>query len=354
MFMADTLFYNGKIYTMEKENEIVEALIVYKGMIIYAGSLAEAEKISVKKKIDLQGRCVIPGFNDTHCHLAEVAENKKRVNLEQAKNISEVIQLLKEGLKNVLPGGWLIGYNLVGVGLEEKRLPNRYELDQVSAEVPVFVHDVSLHNYMGNSKLLEVTGLDKDYKGEFKQLLKLDESGKPNGNFKEHGLLHECINKVRPSIYASAEEERNAAREVLLDYASMGYTTVQSCDGFAGSNLDKLYTYQKLEQERKLPIRVILERQTGVKNSIGLISGLGDDWVKYGAVKFFCDGSFNEYSALLLEPYTNRPETAGLSSFSKEKFEKMITEAYEEGNDIAIHVIGDGAITRVLDIIEKI
>ena len=73
--------------TMEKENEIVEALIVYKGMIIYAGSLAEAEKISVKKKIDLQGRCVIPGFNDTHCHLAEVAENKKRVNVEQAKKI---------------------------------------------------------------------------------------------------------------------------------------------------------------------------------------------------------------------------------------------------------------------------
>lgn len=354
MLKADTLFYNGKIYTMEEEEETVEALVVYQEKIIYAGSLKEAENYEVREKVDLKGRCVIPGFNDTHCHLAEATENRRRVDLESAKNIPQAVELLKAGLKDVVPGGWLIGYNLVGGYLEEKRLPNRYELDAVSEEIPVFIHDVSLHNYIGNSKVLELTGLDEGYDGKFKQLLVLDENGKPTGNFKEHGLLHECINKVRPSIYASPEDERDAVCETMMEYASLGYTTIQSCDGFAGSNLDKLYTYQKLKQEDRLPIRIILERQTGVKNAIGAISGLGDNWVKYGAVKFFCDGSFNEYSAFLLEPYADRPETSGFSSFSKEEFEKMIREAYEEGNDVAIHVIGDAAVTRVLDIIEKI
>lgn len=353
MLCADKLFINGCIYTMEEENKTVEALAVYDGKIVFTGSNKEAEEIPAKEVIDLEGRCVLPGFTDTHCHLAEMAEADAKVDLMEARSMDDVIQMLRKGLDGIAEGGWVVGYNLLSALLKENRLPNRYDLDQVSKDVPVFVSSNCLHNFMGNSKILERAGIGKGYDGPCKELLVVDEDGVPTGNFREHGLLP-FVTKGRPSLLGTHEQTLQAMADSITKCSKWGYTTLHTYDGFGGSELDKISSYQELERAGMLNARIIINRTGGVNNSLDAISGLGDDKVKYGSVKIFTDGTYAEYSAYLQEPYADDPTTCGRLTHQPEEMRQLMKEAYEKGNDVAIHIIGDGALKLVLDIVEKI
>ena len=353
MFTADKTFVNGVFYTMEQERETVGAVVVHDGKFLFAGPAEEALKIPAKQVIDLKGKSVLPGMIDTHCHMSEVAEARVRVDLRGAKSIEEVLALMKERLPDVKPGQWLVGYQVASSSLKEKRLPNRYDLDQVSADVPVYVSSSCLHNFMGNSRVLALAGIDRSFDCPEISLLDRDESGEPTGIFREHGLL-KYVNRRRPPAYATYEDAKKALNASLKGCAAMGYTTLHTFDGFTSSLMDNLFVYQQLEQEGALPMRVVLNRETGAGNSIGAISGLGSEKVKYGAVKFFTDGSVAERGAYLSEPYSDAPGTRGRMRNEPRRFAADIRAAYEEGNDVAVHVIGDGGMDLVLDILEGI
>lgn len=353
MLPIDKLFINGRIYTMEEEGKTVEAIGVKDGKIVFTGTNEEAAPIESLKKIDLDGKVVLPGFTDSHCHMAEVAEGFGKVNLENAASIEEVIALLKEKLPEIKPGQWLIGYQISSANLKENRLPDRKDLDLVSTEVPVFISSNCLHNYMTNSKGLRLAGIDKNFRAPEIALMDCYEDGEPTGIFREHGML-KYINKVKPCPLQKEEEREEALYKGLMMYSAWGYTTLHTYDGFDKSPVDEISIYQKLEKKGRLPMRMIINRQHGVNNSLGAISGLGNEKVKYGAVKFFTDGNFAERSALLLKDYGDTPDYKGRVLHDFEVFGKEIEEAYKKGNDIAIHVIGDGGMEQVLNIIERI
>lgn len=353
MISVDKVFLNGRIYTMEAEGSVVEAIAVYDGKYIFAGTTEEARKIPAKEVIDLQGKTVIPGFTDTHCHLAEMAEAPAKIDLLTARSMDDVVAMLEKGLKDLPEGGWIVGYNLLSALLKENRLPNRYDLDRVSTKVPVFVSSNCLHNFMGNSKLLELADIKKGYDGPCKELLVVDEDGEPTGNFREHGLLPR-ITASRPSLLGNHQETLDAMAASINQCAKWGYTTLHTYDGFGGSELDKLSSYQELERDGKLNARVIVNRVTGVNNSLDAISGLGNDKVKYGAVKLFADGTYAEYSAYLQEPYEDNPSTCGRQTHEPEEMYRLVKEAYQKGNDVAIHIIGDGSLKLAMDIVEDI
>ena len=224
MFMVDSVFLNGKIYTMEEEDAFVEAIAVFDGKYVFAGTTEEAREIPAREVIDLAGKTVIPGFTDTHCHLAEMTEAPAKIDLMDARSMDDVVDMLKEGLKDLPEGGWIVGYNLLSALLKENRLPNRYDLDRVSTEVPVFLSSNCLHNFMGNSKILELADLKKDYDGPCKELLVVDENGEPTGNFREHGLLPR-ITASRPSLLGNHQETLDAMAASITQCAKWGYTS---------------------------------------------------------------------------------------------------------------------------------
>lgn len=338
---------------MEKENDTVEALVVHDSRIIFAGSAEIALGFGAKTLVDLKGAAVIPGFNDTHCHISEMAETPLKVDLLAAESIDEVVALLTAKKSGLEPGAWIVGYNLEGGKLREKRLPDRYDLDRVSQEIPVFVSEIGLHDFMCSSGVLETAGISKGFDKPWHELLELDAGGEPTGRIKEHGMLR-YINARRPIIFGTREKALDALENALLTCAQWGYTTLHTYDGFSGSMLDSFSAYQALEKEQRLPMRMVLNRTGGDENELGAVSGFGNEKIKYGAVKFFADGSYAQHSAYLLAPYVDMPETCGRLIHRPEDLKAGMKKAYEDGNDVAVHVIGDGAAELVIRIIEEI
>ena len=87
----DTILYNGKIYTLQKEGHIAEAVGIDRGRIVFVGSNKEAENFNTENKIDLKGKTLIPGMGDSHLHMYAYCQNQTSVKLEDIKSIDELI-----------------------------------------------------------------------------------------------------------------------------------------------------------------------------------------------------------------------------------------------------------------------
>ncbi|MDR2435349.1 MAG: amidohydrolase [Treponema sp.] len=354
MFLADKVFLNGVLYTLKSAGDTARAMAVRDGKILQVGAEEEIRKIPAKETIDLGGGTVIPAFSNSHCHLAEMVEGLYKVDLSDTKSINDIIDKMKAALPGVKPGQWLQGYQLRQRNLAEQRLPDRYDLDKVSAEVPIFLSSYGLHQFMLNSPALRITGLKKGFDKPGSELLLTDRDGEPTGLLSEHRLLPYVWPFKPKSGIGDKEEQKEALRKHLLCLAREGYTTLHTFDGFDGSVLNDLNLYQELAGENKLTMRVIFNRERCMNNPLGAISGLGNEWVKFGAFKIFTDGSFSERTSFLLEDYEGRPGDRGKLAHPRQEYESLITQAYEAGNDIAVHASGDGAVEIFMELIEKI
>lgn len=353
MITVDVNFIHGKIYTMEEEGSQISAFSVLDGKIVAVGSSEEIAQIPSKKTVDLHQQVVIPGLQDTHCHVSEFAEGSKKVNLSAARCFQDIIDTLSEEVKKIQPGDWLIADQVDTARLAEHKIPDRFVLDQASKTVPIFMSSIYLHDFLCNTAALEALHLDATFDRPEKKFMQVDEEGNPTGWMREHGMLP-YINSIRPSVLKTEKENLDALEEALQGFAAKGVTTVHTYDGFDNSRCDDCQMYQLLEQKDRLPIRVIINKQGGTTNSLGAISGLGDGKVTYGAVKLFADGSFAQQSAYLRKPYKGTTNWFGIPICTDQEMEEKIANVYLKGNDVAIHVIGDGAVEQVLQAIEKV
>ncbi len=261
--------------------------------------------------------------------------------------------MLKAGLETVKPGKWLTGYQISAFSLKENRLPTRHDLDKVSDKVPIFLSSSCLHSFMLNSRGLALSGITQNFSGPERRLLDFDGFGELTGRLKEHGLL-KTVNAVKPPLLETLSEQMAALHDALLDFSRSGFTTVHSYDGFDGSETDGFKVYQELRRAGRLPMRVVLNKQNGVNNALGAISGFGDEFIKYGSVKLLTDGCFSQHSAFLLESYADMDGFYGIPLYKDDEYLALVKRAYDAGNDVAIHVIGDGGMAQVLSLIEKV
>ena len=148
----------------------------------------------------------------------------------------------------------------------------------------------------------------------------------------------------------SREMNVRAAKAALAHAASLGVTSVQD-----NSAIDALPTYQQIRAEGGLLARINVWRPSAMKSLIasGVRSGLGDDWIRIGAIKILSDGSMGAGTAAFFEPYTDEPTTSGLLLYPVEELNQMIDEADAAGFQLAVHAIGDRANALVLDAFEK-
>src|SRR5690606_32717639 len=220
-----TILKNGKIYV--DKNIFKEALLIEDGIIKLVGSNEEVANYSTDKIIDLEGKTVLPGFNDSHLHISSIGASMNTCKLTQAKSIDDIIQIGREFLKNnqnlkVLYGrGWNQDYFTSG----ERRLITRFDLDKISTEIPIVFDRVCGHVSVGNTKALEILGIDENTSVDG-GTIELGEDGKPNGIFTENAIR--LIQSIIPK-----KDDLQREKEFLkaCDYAlSVGITSVQSCD----------------------------------------------------------------------------------------------------------------------------
>ncbi|MDR1136659.1 MAG: amidohydrolase [Clostridiales Family XIII bacterium] len=349
-FKFDKLFYNAKIYTMNKPGETAEAIVVHDGKIVFAGSNADAALYPVAETEDLGGRVGLPGISDTHIHLLADCNNKDFVVLNKAGSVDELVATMRsrdDGGKN-----WLIGCDLTMSDLAENRYPLRHELDRVSSERPVAILSHCLHVIMVNSKAIAMAGLTKENTAG-DSTLTFYEDGTPDGVVREEAYTKHFI-AVLGDTLAGEECRKEIIRKHIGAYSRQGYTTLHAISSY---DIDPPYEYfdqyYELEREGILPVRVIIN-SAHFPDALNCVTGFGTDMVKAGAKKIYLDGSFGGLTAGMREAYSDAPGEKGSIFFTREELAGLLREAYDHGMEASVHVIGDAAMDRLLDAAEDV
>lgn len=349
------IFKNGKIHSFNSENTIYEAIAIENGKIVSIGNtedvLERFKEREDKEIIDLKGKIVIPGFNDSHVHFMNYGYTGKKIRLNECKNVEELIAL---GKKTLPYGGWILGRGWnQDLFLGEKRIPEKSDLDKISKDIPVCYTRACGHVAVINSKAMELCGITPETKC-FGGDIDYDK-----GIFTENALylVYSHISKL------SLEEMKNIILETQEKFLAMGITSVQTDDfeSFPDKDFKKvIQAYEELERERKLKIRVYEQGLMPTKGRVKELAehkyftGTGDERFKMGPIKLLLDGSLGGKTALLQLPYEGEDNNRGVVTYTQKEFDEIVEYTDSLGYQIAVHAIGDGAVKMALDSFEKL
>ena len=349
-----TILRNGKFYI--EKNTFEEAILIENGIIKEVGTNELILKNTADTTIDLEGRTVIPGLNDSHLHLTWTGASMTSCNLTTAKSIEDIISLGREfleedeDLKALAGRGW----NQDSFESGQKRLINRHDLDQISTEIPIVFTRVCGHMAAGNTKALELLGVDETTRVPG-GVIELDHAGKPNGVFSENAV--KLLDSAIPN-----KTDKDIEDEILLaaDYAvSMGLTSVQSADS-GGEDFQRIFDIihniyrndkTKLRYGHQFNFQDIEDFKSYLESEFR-DGDYDEKFLSKGALKIFIDGSLGARTALLLEDYADAPGAKGVKVLSDEELGSLVKLASENGIKVITHAIGDGAIESLINIYE--
>ena len=346
-----TAYYNARVYTGQLP--LQEAFVVEDGKFVYVGS-KEAISADVAEKIDLNGRFVCAGFNDSHMHL---------LNLGQALSVAP-LHLYTDSLAAVIGclqqmqpgrGGWIVGRGWnQDFFRDEQRMPNRWDLDHVSTEYPVCAIRACGHALVVNSKALELLDITSQSQqipgGEI-----VMENGAPNGI-----LLDNAMDLVYAAIPAPAKKDIKAMLRAACGMLnSYGITSCHSDDYCVFQNVPWQTineAYRELEAEGLLTVSVYEQANFTDLPALEEFANTAHphtDLFAMGPLKMLGDGALGARTAYLTKPYADSPDTQGLSVFTPAQFDMLIGYANTHNMQVAVHCIGDGCLDLVLNSIEK-
>ncbi|MCZ7611612.1 MAG: amidohydrolase [Ignavibacterium sp.] len=347
-----TAFINGKIYTVNENQPFAQAVVVQDNKIIFVGSDDDAKKIIDKNTdvVDLDGKLMLPGFNDNHVHFLTGGFYLLGIDLRPANSTSEFKQILKDYAKKY-PGKWITGGYWDHEKWEVKDLPSKEMIDAVVSDQPVFVERLDGHMGVANSYALRLAGITKETENPDGGLIVKDpKTGEPTGVLKDNAM--EILTKHIPD--PTEEENYDALLAALNEAKRLGVTSIQDM-----SYMDALTVYERAKNEGILTCRIfsrmpIAEYKYLVKKNIK--AGYGDDLIRMGSLKGFADGSLGSSTAWFFEKYVQDTTTSGLAMdiITDGSMDKWCMDADKNGLQICVHAIGDKANSYMLDLYAKI
>lgn len=356
-----TIYYNGKVYT--GTDILQSAFTVENGVFTAVGSDEEIleSKDADTICIDLQGEFVCPGFNDSHMHLLSFGNFLNGAQLgEYTDSLEDMLRYLKGFAKTHPPreGRWLTGRGWnQDYFTDTDRMPNRWDLDSISTEYPIYILRACGHCCVVNSRVLEIVGITKDTVSPDGGSIGM-EKGEPDGRLYDNAI--ELLNPYIP--LPDKEELKDMIRLACQKLNAYGITSVQSDDYgvFRAIPFETVgEVFRELEASGELTVRVYEQSNFTTMEDLtrfaeeGNVTGTGSRLFQIGPLKMVADGSLGSHTAYLSAPYADMPETRGLSLFSQEELDQMISYANAHGMQVAIHAIGDACLDQVLDAIEK-
>lgn len=343
-----TIWHNAVFYTMEKEGQCAEALLTENGKIIAAGTFSELAN-DAGNAIDLKGAFVYPGFIDNHMHIIGQGEKLLRLDLSKAASADEMMQLLHNKPHSGKEDDWFVGEGWNENNFPDQRIPSLQELDAVT-DSPMLLKRTCWHAALVNSKTLELAGITKDTPNPADGVIERNADGEPTGLLKE-GAMH----RVMELMPEPTEEYVVQALKTAIDHLlSVGLTGAVTDDlGYYGPYTVPLSAFNEtLSGKRKF--RAHLLRHFSVFEQLAEGgAAYNEPFVEAGAMKFFIDGAFGGSTALLSEPYSDDPENFGTAVLTDEQLEQLLQLARRHGEAVAVHVIGDAALEKALNVLEK-
>ena len=317
------------------------------------------------KKVDLGGKFVCAGFNDSHMHLLNYGYTLSMAGLaEHTSSLGEMLEYLRtfdREERTGEPGAeecWLMGRGWnQDYFADGRRFPTRWDLDEVSRVRPICIIRACGHCCVVNSRALELMGITKETQQPEGGFFEKDPDGEFNGIFRENAV--EYVFRRIPA--PSQDQIREMMRRAVKKLNAYGVTSCQT-DDFMTLPVpyeQVIRAYQELEQEGELTVRVNEQAQfTDPKElqrflNAGWNTGTGSTFFRIGPLKIVGDGSLGSRTAYLSRSYEDETSVQGLPLMTRKQLEELTALANRNGMQTAIHAIGDGILDWILDAYEQ-
>jgi predicted amidohydrolase YtcJ len=381
---ADLAIINGKVITVDPDFSMQQAVAVKDGKIIAVGSNDDVKAYiaSDTNVLDLKGKPILPGINESHMHAPFFGASRPPLSLDLTfpaiKSIPDMVVALRQKVAEVKPGEWIRGFGWDQSSLEECRndpakLPRKWDLDAVSPDHPVAFTDFSVHTLLVNSKALELAGITKDTPDPPSGEVERDENGEPTGIFKEPGAQA----LVAAHVPLLTREEKKTALLTTLNHLNANGVTNFTDAAIGPGGETFLYgvmsaefvdLYQELLSEGKLTARVAVllllgdygaltyeDLEKGLK-PFRVPTGVDKTWLQFSGVKIFADGIPLTYTSWMNEDYVSGDAGHGTSVIpgdtdaeQRKNLIEMIKLVHRHGFQIGLHATGDRAIDAAVD-----
>ena len=348
----EVIYTNAQIWTGNPDQPWAEALAIRDGVLLDIGPAARVEAMqqATTRVVDLGGRFVAPGFIDNHTHFLSGGFQLASVNLRDADTPEEFARRLGAFATRLPEGRWITG----GDWDHERwggALPQRAWIDSLTAQHPVFVSRLDGHMALANGKALALAGITRDTPDPEGGTIVHDlRTGEPTGVLKDEAMA--LVSRVMPDPSPEALDE--ALDRAMTHALSLGVTQVHDVGSFGGWT--DLETYRRAQAEGRLHLRIYSFVPLTTWPRLAAFvrdEGLGDDWLRWGGLKAFVDGSLGSTTAWFYDPYTDAPETTGLIVTDTTALRQRILDADAEGLHLAVHAIGDRANDWLLDVFDE-
>ena len=362
---ADLVLYGGQVLTMDRGLTVAEAVAVAGGRVVRVGDDHSVRRLIGRRTelVNLRGRTVLPGLNDSHLHGLRTGLSLPPYNLDVGESavasIADIAAVVADAVAQLAPGAWVRGKGWDETKLVEGRPPTRGDLDGAAPDNPVALVDWSNHQLWVNSRALELAGVTADTPAPAGGVIVKDAAGEPTGL-----LLETAMTLVTAHIPDFTEAEQGDAIDravtVLLGQGITSFT-----EPGIGALAQRLYADKAREGALRIRVTALLSRADGtfpvsadqvreLLATASLPDGVDPRRYAVAGVKLRADGvPIGSRTAWMREPYVGGGRgslvTAGGSDEEKAaELTEMIRLVHEARLQIGTHATGDAAIDAVV------
>ncbi|WP_323167628.1 amidohydrolase [Pseudomonas atacamensis] len=356
---ADLILFNGQFHTVDREKPLASAVAIKDGRFVAVGNDAEAMALkgNATQVVDMKGRCVIPGLNDSHLHLIRGGLNYNlELRWEGVPSLADALRMLKDQADRTPTPQWV---RVVGGWNEfqfaEKRMPTLEEINQAAPDTPVFI----LHLYdraLLNRAALRVAGYTRDTPNPPGGEIVRDSNGNPTGMLVARPNAMILYSTLAKGPKLPLEYQVNSTRQFMRELNRLGLTSAIDAGGGFQNYPDDYQVIEQLAKDDQLTVRIAYnlftqkpkEELTDFQNWTGSVKlHQGDDYLRHngaGEMLVFSAADFEDF----LEPRPDLPQTM------EQELEPVVRHLVEQRWPFRLHATYNESISRMLDVFEKV
>ncbi|MGM0484615.1 MAG: amidohydrolase [Candidatus Krumholzibacteriota bacterium] len=339
---ADLAVLNAKVLTIDSDNPLAEAVAARGEKIVAVGSNEEIRRFIEDGRtavIDAGGRLMTPGFNDAHIHFGRI--DPDYIDLRYVTGPGIITERVEARVAGEKPGVLIRGGRWDHELFPDKKWPARELIDPVSPDNPVVLSRVDGHSVLVNSYMLELSGIDKDTPDPPGGEIQRDPAtGEPTG------ILKEAAGELLK--YPEEEKQERGKEKTLREWrAAFGLAARKGVTSIQLPEDAEFDIYRQFMDRGELTLRVDVSKRLThdldklleykkLKNEYPL-SG---NWIRFGILKDFMDGTLGSATAMMFEPFEGQPDNTGLPQMDYQELERRVVRADSMGFQIGIHAIG--------------
>jgi predicted amidohydrolase YtcJ len=342
MNQADWLFYDGKIYTANENFETFTAMAVKGDKIVDIGDADTLlKRWKAKEKINLQGKIIVPGIIDSHCHLIGYSVEMEPIDLTGVRGVDEMIERIQIYLKQHPDLRFIYGRGWDQNLFPNMQMPNNKLLNKYFPDIPVYLKRIDGHAALANDAALGLANINNETQIDNGIIQKTN--GELTGILIDNAM--ELVEKYIPPLPVSAKVSSllNLQNQAL----QYGITSINE----AGINYDDILLLDSLQKENQWKLRVfgMLTLNDDNINRILKQGIYNNNKIVVRSVKLYADGALGSRGAYLLEPYSDDSNNRGILLLDEARFDSIAQLCIKYNYQIATHAIGDAAVSTIIN-----